>query len=127
MLPANHPLDWFAVRLMVVALFQAIAMLRRAIPLALIALAIVFLLLSEAPAEMGPCRPLGGDVMFCGSGAGAVRTLYKTTSPSGRLAFGWRLTDRLPTVVPEENDPNLENILVRIGDGAILAKSHRYY
>jgi len=65
--------------------------------------------------------------MFCGSGAGAVRTLYKTTSPSGRLAFGWRLTDRLPTVVPEENDPNLENILVRIGDGAILAKSHGSY
>jgi len=64
MLPANHPLNWFAVLLMVVALFQAIAMLRRAIPLALLALAIVFLLLSEAPAEMGPCRPLGGDVMF---------------------------------------------------------------
>jgi hypothetical protein len=65
--------------------------------------------------------------MFCGSGAGAVRTFYKTTSPSGRLAFGWRLTDRPPTVVPEENDPNLENIVVRIDDGAILAKSHGSY
>jgi hypothetical protein len=80
-----------------------------------------------ASAELGPCRPLGGDTMFCGSGDGAMRTFYKTTSPSGRLAFGWRLTDRPPTVVPEENDPNLENIVARIGDGAILAKSHGSY
>ena len=65
--------------------------------------------------------------MFCGSGEGAARTFYKTTSPSGRLAFGWRLTDRPPTVVPEENDLNLENIVVRVGDGAILAKSHGSY
>src|SRR5260370_37909234 len=65
--------------------------------------------------------------MFCGIADGAARTFYKTTSPSGRLAFGWRLTDRPPTVVPEENDPNLENIVVRIGDGAILAKSHGSY
>jgi hypothetical protein len=111
--------------LKVVVLIQAISMLRRAIPL--LALAIVLLALSDALAEKGPCRPLGGDVMFCGNGAGAVRTFYKTTSPSGRLAFGWRLTDRPPTVVPEENDPNLENIVVRIGDGAILAKSHGSY
>jgi hypothetical protein len=65
--------------------------------------------------------------MFCGSGDGAVRTFYKATSPSGRLAFGWRLTDRPPTVVPKENDPNLENVVVRIGDGAILAQSHGAY
>jgi hypothetical protein len=65
--------------------------------------------------------------MFCGSGDGAVRTFYKTNSPSGRLAFGWRLTDRPPTVVPEENDPNLQNIVVRTSDGAILGKSHGSY
>jgi hypothetical protein len=57
----------------------------------------------------------------------AARTFYKTTSPSGRLAFGWRLSDRPPTVVTEENDPNLQNIVVRIGDGAILAKSRGSY
>lgn len=83
--------------------------------------------LSSAAAEIGPCRPLGEDVMLCGTGNGAAQTFYKTISPSGRLAFGWRLTDRPPTVAPEENDPNLENIVVRIGDGAILAKSRGTY
>ena len=29
--------------------------------------------------------------------------------------------------MPEENDPNLENIVMRIGDGAILAKSNGSY
>jgi hypothetical protein len=102
-------------------------MLRRAIAPTLFALAILVLPLSEAPAETGPCRPLGGDTMFCGSSDGAVRTFYKTSSPSGRLAFGWRLTDRPPTAVPKENDANLENVVVRIGDGAILAQSHGAY
>ena len=102
-------------------------MLRHSIFVVLFAPAIFFLLLSEAPAEIGPCRPLGGDVMFCGTGNGAARTFYKATSPSGRLAFGWRLIDRPPTLMPEENDPNLQNIVVRIGDGAILAKSHGSY
>jgi hypothetical protein len=89
---------------------------------------VIFLLsLREAPAEIGPCRPLGGEVMFCGTGDGAARTFYKSTSPSGRLAFGWRLTDRPPTATPKENDPNLENVVVRIGDGAILALSHGAY
>jgi hypothetical protein len=78
-------------------------------------------------AGTGPCRPLGGDVMFCGTGDGATRTFYQTTSPSGRLAFGWQLTDRPPTVEPGANDPNLENVVVRTGDGAILAKSHGSY
>jgi hypothetical protein len=93
----------------------------------LCALATLFVWPNSATAEMGPCRPLGGAVMFCGSGDRAARTFYKTTSPSGRLAFGWRLTDRPPTLVPEENDPSLENIVVRIGDGAVLAKSHGSY
>jgi hypothetical protein len=102
-------------------------MLRHSITLALSALLIFVLFLREAPAEIGPCRPLGGDIMFCGNGEGAVRTFYKTTSPSGRLAFGWRLSDRPPTVVPEDNDPNLQNVVIRIGDGAIPAKSHGSY
>jgi hypothetical protein len=29
--------------------------------------------------------------------------------------------------MPKENDPNLENVVVRIGDGAILAQSHGAY
>lgn len=67
-------------------------MLRHSIFVILFAPAIFFLLLSEAPAEIGPCRPLGGDVMFCGTGNGAARTFYKATSPSGRP--GGLSTDR---------------------------------
>ena len=48
-------------------------------------------------------------------------------SPSRRLAFAWRLTDRAPGNVPHENDPNLENFIVRITDGTVLAKSHGSY
>jgi hypothetical protein len=81
---------------------------------------------SNASAEMGPCRPATFD-LICGSGDGAARVIVKTISPSKRLAFAWRLANRPPTDRPEESDPNLENLIVRISDGAILAKSQGSY
>lgn len=78
-----------------------------------------------AAAEMGPCVPADFDLM-CGSGDGAARVIVKTISPSRRLGFAWRLTNRPPNK-PEQNDPNLENLIVRIVDGAALAKSHGSY
>jgi hypothetical protein len=81
---------------------------------------------SNAAAEMGPCRPATFD-LICGSGDGAARAIVKTISPSKRLAFAWRLANKPPTDRPEESDPNLENLIVRIADGAVLAKSHGSY
>jgi hypothetical protein len=102
-------------------------MLRRAIPPTVLALAIVFLSLSEAPAEMGPCRPVGEDNFVCGAGNGAAKIIPKTISPSKRLALAWRFTNRPPYSRPNEHDPNLENFIVRIEDGAVLAKTHGAY
>src|SRR6202042_2599135 len=81
---------------------------------------------STAAAEMGPCRPATFD-LICGSGDGAARVIVKTISPSKRLAFAWRLADRPPTDRPAEGDPNLENLIIRIADGAVLARSHGSY
>jgi len=80
-----------------------------------------------ARAEMGPCVTDDRGDLTCGSGNGAAAVILKTKSPSKRLAFAWRLTDRPPTSKPDENDPNLENVIVRILDGAVLAKSHGAY
>jgi hypothetical protein len=70
---------------------------------------------------------LGDFDLMCGSGDGAARAIIKTISPSKHFAFAWRLADRAPTDRPGENDPNLENMIVRIADGAVLAKSRGSY
>jgi hypothetical protein len=79
-----------------------------------------------AYAEMGPCTPADFDLL-CGGGDGAARVILKPLSPSKRLAFAWRLTDRPPSDRPDENDPKLENLIVRTEDGAVLAKSRGTY
>jgi len=61
-----------------------------------------------ASAETGRCVPDGQGYLLCGNGAGAARAIAKTISPSRRLAFAWRFTNRPPTNRPEEDDPNLE-------------------
>jgi hypothetical protein len=79
----------------------------------------------SATAGMGPCIPANFD-LICGSGDGAARAIIKTISPSQRLAFAWRLADRPPNQ-PNDHDPKLENLIVRIEDGATLAKSQGSY
>jgi hypothetical protein len=81
---------------------------------------------SPAAAEMGPCKPANFDLL-CGSGDGAAHAIVKTISPSKRLAFAWRLANQPPTNVPGEHNPELENFVVRIADGAVLAKSGGSY
>jgi hypothetical protein len=92
--------------------------------------AVTFVVLAIVPltasAGMGPCTPADFD-LICGSGDGAARIILKTISPSKRLGFAWRLSDRPPTDLPRPTDPNLENFVVRIADGAIVAKSHGSY
>lgn len=82
---------------------------------------------SNAAAGMGPCAPDSQGWLICGSGDGAAQVIAKTISPSRRLAFAWRLADRPPSERPGENDPNLENFIVRIEDGTVLAKSRGAY
>jgi len=80
---------------------------------------------TTAGAAMGPCTPAVFDLM-CGNGDGAARVVVKTISPSKRLGFAWRLADRPPSK-PNANDPKLENLVVRVADGAVLARSHGAY
>ena len=59
--------------------------------------------------------------LVCGEGNDAVRVFAATTSPSKKLAFGWRT----PTGLPSGRDMpsvNIENVLIRLGDGAVLTK-----
>jgi hypothetical protein len=79
-----------------------------------------------AVAEMGRCAPAAFD-LICGTGDDAVRAIVKTISPSRRLAFAWRLMNKPPTDIPEQDDPALENLIVRLDDGAVLATSHGSY
>lgn len=99
-------------------------MAHRCVTASAVALLASALTSGSAPAEMGPCRPADFD-LICESGDCAARTIIKAISPSKRLAFAWRLANRPPTERPEENDPNLENLIVRIADGAVLAKISR--
>jgi len=90
-----------------------------------VTLMVLMLWTGRASAEMGPCAAVEFDLQ-CGSGNNAARVIVKTISPSRHIGFAWRLTGR-PPGKPEENDPNLENLIVRLEDGAVLAKSHGAY
>ncbi len=81
-------------------------------------------LLGNAPparAQTGPCRPDAHGSFICGSGDGAARVIDNTLSPDKRLAFAWRATKSPPTEIPDDDD-ELEMLVVRLADGAILAR-----
>jgi hypothetical protein len=95
------------------------------------AIALAFAALVIAPsiarAEMGPCIPDDRGSLTCGNGVSSARVIPKTTSPSNRLALAWRLTSSAPGYQLHEDNPDLESLIVRIEDGAILAKSRGTY
>lgn len=101
-------------------------MVRRNIAVCAVSLSMLAFCAERASAEMGPCAPADFD-LICGSGDGAARAIVKTISPSRRLAFAWRLTNKPPGNIPEQDDPALENLIVRLDDGTALAKSHGSY
>lgn len=86
---------------------------------------------TPAAAGMGPCRPDDREgidkSLVCGSGDGAARVIQDTVSPSKRLALAWRNTGAPPTVQPGEDDPDIELLIVRLKDGAILWKDKGTY
>jgi hypothetical protein len=57
--------------------------------------------------------------LVCGAGKGALRVFANTTSPSKNYAFAWRTAQGLPSGDEIPND--VENVLVRVTDGAVLA------
>jgi hypothetical protein len=57
--------------------------------------------------------------LVCGTGKGALRVFAGTTSPSKEYAFAWRTAQGLPSGDDIPND--VENVLVRVSDGAVLA------
>jgi hypothetical protein len=107
-------------------MFRVVSMVQRRVVASTIALLVSVLCTSELAAEIGPCTPAHFD-FICGSGAGAARAIAKTISPSRRLAFAWRIANKSPMNRPDDNDPNLENLVIRLEDGAVLAKSHGAY
>ena len=73
-----------------------------------------------ALAEIGPCKAARDPL--CGSGKGAARVVRDTVSPDKKFALAWRDPDRDPNDV-DENFIDLEVLLVRLADGAVLAKA----
>ena len=57
--------------------------------------------------------------LVCGTGKGALRVFANTTSPSKNYAFAWRTAQGLPSGDQTPND--VENVLIRVTDGAVLA------
>ncbi|HEX3939129.1 MAG TPA: hypothetical protein VHX43_16610 [Xanthobacteraceae bacterium] len=92
-----------------------------------IALVALIISASGVAAGMAPCVPANDFGLMCGSGEGAARAIVKTISPSQRFAFAWRFTNKPPTNRPDDDDSTLENLAVRIKDGAVLAKSKGAY
>jgi hypothetical protein len=58
--------------------------------------------------------------LVCGEGKDAVRVIDDTTSPSKIFAFAWRDPGGLPSA--QDNPPGVEDVLVRLSDGAVIAK-----
>jgi hypothetical protein len=80
---------------------------------------------SPVKAELGPCQPDKDGGLTCGSGPGAARIVEGTMSPSKRFAFAWRDPCRSPA---EEPDPDkVENLLIRISNGAVLWSARGQY
>ena len=93
------------------------------------ALAIAGLLAGSAlpaRAELGPCKPDAQATPLCGSGKGAARVVRDTMSPDKKFALAWRHPDKDPAAVTED-DSDLELLLVRLADGAVLAKADTEY
>jgi hypothetical protein len=57
--------------------------------------------------------------LVCGEGKGALRVFANTISPSKNYAFAWRTAQGLPSGSDTPND--VENVLIRVTDGAVLA------
>lgn len=65
------------------------------------------------------CAPDQHGGLVCGEGKAAMRVFVDTISPSKAYAFAWRSQQGLS--VPDPPPDGVENLLIRISDGAVLA------
>jgi len=91
---------------------------RRALTFAVLVAACFVWQTAVARADACIADKAGG--LVCGSGKEAIRVFDDTVSPSKEFAFAWRSGNGLPEGddIPE----GVENVLIRIIDGTVLAK-----
>jgi hypothetical protein len=92
---------------------------------AAVVLAAVARLSAAGIERLGPCQPDTHEGLICGTGDGAARVIADTTSPSERLALAWRTPGGPPTEEPDTDD--IELLLIRLSDGAILSRRKGEY
>ena len=84
--------------------------------------------LMPARAEVGPCKSDGRNGLICGEGVGAARVIAGSVSPSKRFALAWRSTKTAPLDPNVDEWPyDLEDLLIRLSDGAVLARTTGIY
>lgn len=76
------------------------------------------LLVVAAPAQAAPCETLADGAIVCGAGSDAMRVLSDTASPDLRFAVAWRDRNHSGSAEPDVDD--VDNVLVRLRDGAVL-------
>ena len=87
-----------------------------AVPLVLVALYAL-----QAPAALAQaCTADQHGGLVCGAGNAAMRVVADTISPSKDYAFAWRGAQGLSVADPPP--PGVENLLVRLSDGVVLAR-----
>ena len=93
--------------------------MRRALALPLVLIALHVQPAVTAHAQACVADQQGG--LVCGEGKAAMSVVADTTSPSKNYAFAWRSEQGLPS--SRDLPPaGVENLLIRIADGAVLAK-----
>ena len=79
---------------------------------------VAWLLAVAAPAQA--CDTAADGAIVCGTGSDAMRVFADTASPDLRFAVAWRDRSRPGSAEPDVND--VDNVLVRLTDGAVLLK-----
>ena len=84
-------------------------------------LVLIALYVQQAPAvHAQACVADRHGDLVCGEGTAAMRVVADTTSPSKEYAFAWRSDQGLPS--GDQPPAGVENLLIRISDGTVLAK-----
>lgn len=81
-------------------------------------LVVAALLIVGTRTQAAPCETVPDGAIVCGTGDDAMRVLSETASPDLRFAVAWR--DRNHPGSEEPDPEDVENILVRLTDGAAL-------
>ena len=92
--------------------------MRRALVFPLVLLALHVQRATAVHAQACVADQHGG--LVCGEGKAAMRVVADTISPAKDYAFAWRSAQGLPSGSDIPDD--IENVLIRISDGAVLAK-----